>query len=79
MSGQPVVGPWDLAVSRASSDLLGEFEQHGVGAGVTILERTRSSKRSTVFPLGDWEAAFEAVRERTVIKTLLDPTTGAGR
>lgn len=47
---------------------------------ITILERTPQLEgMSTVFPLGDWEAAFEAVRERTVIKALLDPTTGAGR
>jgi L-iditol 2-dehydrogenase len=82
MSGQPVVRvPWDLAVSRAV-DATFSMSSNGTAwaPAITILERTRQLEgMSTVFPLGDWEAAFEAVRERTVIKALLDTTTGAGR
>ena len=82
MSGQPVVRvPWDLAVSQAV-DATFSMSSNGTAwaPAITILERTPQLEgMSTVFPLGDWEAAFEAVRERTVIKALLDPTTGAGR
>ena len=31
---------------------------------------------TTVFPLSDWAAAFDAVAARTVIKALLDPRPG---
>ena len=34
-------------------------------------------RMTTVFPLRDWAAAFEAVAERTVIKALLDPRPAA--
>ena len=34
---------------------------------------------TTVFPLVAWEAAFQAVADRTVIKALLDPNAGQAR
>jgi L-iditol 2-dehydrogenase len=77
LSGQPSVAvPWDLAMSRAvdvtfsmSSNYTAWDPAIAILAGAAGLE-----KMATVFPLAEWEAAFEAAAGRTVIKALLDPS-----
>ena len=77
LSGRPDVAvPWDLAVTRAVQVT---FSMSSSGTAwdpaVAILAGTGASLEmmTTVFPLQDWEAAFRAVGDRTVIKALLDP------
>jgi L-iditol 2-dehydrogenase len=80
LSGLPSLPvPWDLAVTRAveltfsmSSNYTAWEPAITILAGAPELEGL-----STVFPLADWEDAFTAVAERTVIKALLDPTLEA--
>ena len=82
MGGRPAVSvPWDLAVSRAV-DATFSMSSNATAwdPAIMILARTpQLEDMTTVYPLGDWEAAFAAVRERTVIKALLDPTAGIER
>ena len=82
LSGRPDVAiPWDLAVTRAV-DVAFSMSSSGTAwdPALAILAGTGASldAMTTVFPLGDWEAAFAAVAERTVIKALLDPRLPAG-
>ncbi len=77
LSGRPDVAvPWDLAVTRAVQVT---FSMSSSGTAwdpaVAILAGTGASLEgmTTVFPLRDWEVAFRAVADRTVIKALLDP------
>jgi L-iditol 2-dehydrogenase len=76
MSGRPaVMVPWDLAVTRAV-DASFSMSSNGTAwdPALGILERTpRLEEMTTVFPIGEWAAAFTAVGDRTVIKALLDP------
>lgn len=82
LSGKSTISvPWDLAVSRAvdvafsmSSNYTAWDPSIAILDGVPELEGM-----STVFPLAEWEAAFAAVAERTVIKALLDPANGEDR
>ena len=80
MSGQPAVPvPWDLAVSRAV-DACFSMSSNATAwdPAIMILERAPQLEgMTTVFPLRDWAAAFAAVKDRTVIKALLDPAAGA--
>ena len=82
MSGQRDVSvSWDLAVSRAI-DASFSMSSNGTAwdPAIMILERTPELEAmATVFPLEEWEAAFAAVADRTVIKALLDPVVGAER
>jgi L-iditol 2-dehydrogenase len=82
MSGQPMVPvPWDLAISRAV-DATFSMSSNATAwdPALMILERTpQLAAMTTVFPLGGWQAAFMAVKERTVIKALLDPAPRAER
>ena len=82
LSGQPAVSvPWDLAVSRAvDASFSMSSNATAWDPALTILGRTPQLEGlSTVFALSDWEAALAAVRDRTVIKALLDPAAGAER
>ena len=82
MSGRPAVPvPWDLAVSRAvDASFSMSSNATAWDPAIVILERTPQLEgMTTVFPLDDWEAAFAAVEERTVIKALLDPAVGSNR
>jgi L-iditol 2-dehydrogenase len=82
MSGQPAVTvPWDLAVARAvDASFSMSSNATAWDPAIMILERTPELEGMTrVFPLGDWAAAFAAVKERTVIKALLDPADGDSR
>jgi L-iditol 2-dehydrogenase len=77
LSGTPgLVVPWDGAVSRAL-DLTFSMSSSSTAwdPAIGILADTGSSlvPMTTVFPLADWSAAFDAVAARTVIKALLDP------
>ena len=80
MSGKPEVPiPWDLAVSRAI-DASFSMSSNGTAwdPALMILERAPElAAMTTVFPLGEWQAALAAVRNRTVIKALLQPGSGA--
>ncbi len=82
MSGRPAVAvPWDLAVTRAiDASFSMSSNATAWDPAITILERTpRLEGMTAVFALGDWEAAFAAVTDRTVIKALLDPAVGSDR
>jgi L-iditol 2-dehydrogenase len=81
LSGRPTVDvPWDLAVSRAL-DVAFSMSSNASAwdPAIAILAGASAglAGMTTVFPLVAWEAAFQAVADRTVIKALLDPNTGA--
>ncbi len=80
MSGRATVSvPWDLAITRAV-DMTFSMSSSGSAwdPAISILARSAPGldAMSTVFPLHDWEAAFAAVADRTVIKALVDPRAG---
>ena len=80
MTGQSAVTvPWDLAISRAADASFSlSSSATAWDPAIMLLERVpRLEDMTTVFPLADWQSAFEAVRHRTVIKALLDPGSGA--
>ena len=47
---------------------------------LTILTLVASDAATlpTYYPLSDWEAAFRAVADRTVVKAVIDPTASQG-
>jgi L-iditol 2-dehydrogenase len=76
MSGQSAVPvPWDLAVSRAvDASFSMSSNATAWDPAIMILGRTPQLEGMTqVFALADWQAAFAAVNDRTVIKALLAP------
>ncbi len=77
LSGQPTVAvPWDLAVTRAV-DVAFAMSSNATAwdPAIAILADAPAGLETmaTVFDLADWQAAFDAVAHRTVIKALLDP------
>lgn len=83
LSGEPMVHvPWDLAVSRAL-DVAFSMSSNATAwdPAIAILTGAPAGLEgmTTVFPLVAWEAAFQAVADRTVIKALLDPNAGPAR
>jgi threonine dehydrogenase-like Zn-dependent dehydrogenase len=83
MSGRPEIAvQWDLAVTRAI-DVAFSMSSSGTAwdPALAILAGAGQSLESmtTVFALADWEVAFGAVADRTVIKALIDPQRQATR
>jgi L-iditol 2-dehydrogenase len=80
MSGRPTLAvPWDLAMQRAldvSFSLSSSWSSWDGALALLARGVVDPAPLATVFPLSGWEAAFEAIGARTVVKALLDPRTG---
>jgi L-iditol 2-dehydrogenase len=69
--------PWDLAMNRAldvSFSLSSSWSSWDAALALMARGALDPTPLATVFPLGDWEAAFTALAERRVVKALLDPS-----
>jgi L-iditol 2-dehydrogenase len=77
MSGRPTLEvPWDLAMQRAldvSFSLSSSWSSWDGALALLAAGAVDPAPLATVFPLAGWEAAFAAIRDRTVVKALLDP------
>ena len=80
MSARPTLEvPWDLAMQRAldvSFSLSSSWSSWDGALALLARGAVDPAPLATVFPLSDWEAAFQAIGDRTVVKALLDPRTG---
>jgi L-iditol 2-dehydrogenase len=80
MSGRPTLAvPWDLAMQRAldvSFSLSSSWSSWDGALALLARGAVDPAPLATVFPLPDWEAAFQAIGDRSVVKALLDPRTG---
>jgi L-iditol 2-dehydrogenase len=73
---EPIPIPWGLAMNRAvdvSFSLSSSWSSWD--AALALLARGAVDPRplATVFALTDWERAFAATQNRTVVKALLSP------
>ena len=80
MSGRPTLAvPWDLAMQRAldiSFSLSSSWSSWDGALALLARGAVDPTPLASVFPLSDWRAAFEGIRERTAVKALLDPRPG---
>jgi L-iditol 2-dehydrogenase len=81
MSGQPTLAvPWDLAMQRAldvSFSLSSSWSSWDGALALLARRAVDPTPLATVFPLADWQPAFQAIQRRTVVKALLDPRPGS--
>ena len=71
--------PWGIAMNRALDVVFSLSSSWSSWDGaLALLARgaVDPAPLATVFPLSDWEAAFVAIGDRSVVKALLDPRTG---
>jgi L-iditol 2-dehydrogenase len=77
VSGQPSIEvPWDLAMNRAidvSFSLSSSWSSWDGALALMARGAVDPTPLATVFPLGEWQSAFDALTERRVVKALLDP------
>jgi L-iditol 2-dehydrogenase len=77
MSGRPTLEvPWDLAMQRAldvSFSLSSSWSSWDGALALLARGAVDPTPLATVFPLADWQAAFAAIQDRSVVKALLDP------
>ncbi|MEP6696174.1 MAG: alcohol dehydrogenase catalytic domain-containing protein [Pseudonocardiales bacterium] len=77
VSGRPAVEvPWDLAMSRAldiSFSLSSSWSSWDAALALMGRGALDPTQLATVYPLADWQQAFGALRQRRVVKALLDP------
>ena len=82
LSGLPSIDiRWDFATTRDADLAFAMSSSYAAWEpALTILTRvaTDAATLPTYFPLTDWEAAFRAVADRTVVKAVIDPTQTAG-
>jgi L-iditol 2-dehydrogenase len=78
VSGRPTLEvPWDLGMSRAldiSFSLSSSWSSWDGALALMGRGALDPTPLATVFPLGEWRAAFDALERRRVVKALLDPT-----
>ena len=68
--------PWNLAMQRAITvqfSLSSEYASWDHALSLLRAARAEVGQLLTFFPLSEWQDAFRAVRQRTVIKALLVP------
>jgi L-iditol 2-dehydrogenase len=77
MSGQPTLEvPWDRAMERAldvSFSLSSSWSSWDAALALMARGALDPEPLATLFPLAEWRAAFRDLRERRVVKALLDP------
>jgi L-iditol 2-dehydrogenase len=82
MSGRPTLAvPWDLAMQRAldvSFSLSSSWSSWDGALALLARGAVDPAPLATVFPLSEWEAAFQAIGARSVVKALLDPRPRTG-
>jgi threonine dehydrogenase-like Zn-dependent dehydrogenase len=73
--------PWDLAMQRAldvSFSLSSSWTSWDGALALLARGAVDPAPLATVFPLSEWEAAFQAIGARSVVKALLDPRPRTG-
>jgi L-iditol 2-dehydrogenase len=77
LSGRPSIEVrWDFATTRDADLAFAMSSSYDAWEpALTLLTRVADDAATlpTYFPLADWEAAFRAVEERTVVKAVIDP------
>ena len=82
LSGLPSIDVrWDFATTR-DADLAfamsSSYEAWEPALTILTLVASDAATLPTYYPLADWEAAFRAVADRTVVKAVIDPTSSQG-
>lgn len=77
VTGRPAIEvPWDLAMSRAidiSFSLSSSWSSWDAALALMARGAFDPTPLASVYPLADWQRAFNAFSERRVVKALLDP------
>jgi len=81
MGGRPDIPfPWDLAVTRAldiAFSMSSNYTAWDPAIGMLARHADAAASLVTEFALSDWQAAFRAVEEQSVLKAIIRPDGGA--